>query len=88
MTVPFPDHWSVSRVAVRGDTLVLLGVGPTSEGGHGAVPIVSRDGGMTWTTSAGWPALLDELTSVAIGDGMTAAGISYPAGTTDPVVKQ
>ena len=43
-------------------------------------PMVSRDGGRTWSVSTGWPALFDGATAPAIRDEIIVMGAEHPTG--------
>ncbi|MFN8624169.1 MAG: hypothetical protein U0869_25790 [Chloroflexota bacterium] len=83
--VPVPDGWScpydasgIRCLTARGDTIVLSGDVAAADGEYRAEPIVSLDGGATWTISRDWPALMDGMTEAAIGDRTIAAGARFP----------
>lgn len=84
--VPFPDGWEPGVESVRGDTLVITGgrehatgsIDGPEDSDWRAEPLISRDGGATWAISSGWPALMDGMTRVVIGDGIIVAGAEFP----------
>ncbi|MFN8623005.1 MAG: hypothetical protein U0869_19880 [Chloroflexota bacterium] len=78
LPAPAPGSSGIQSLAVHGSTLVANELHNLDFDDERAEVLVSLDSGATWTRSADWPALMDGLTTIAVGHAAVVAGAASP----------